>query len=329
MTSYIITIIIALIGFVLASVIRHKKKVGQPLVCPIGFDCESVVNSSYGKFFGFDIATIGVGYYGFIAALYGFFVALPSLVPDYLYVVGFLLSVGAVIFSIYLIIIQALVIREWCLWCVLSAITSIVLLIASGAAMGGNLNIFLLEYKMIIVILHALSAALGVGTVLVTDVFFMKFLKDYKISVSESDVLDTLSQIVWFALGMLILTGVALYIPTAAEYLAKTKFIAKVFIVGVIAVNGVLLNLLVAPKLVKISFGEESVDHPGELHHLRKMAFAFGGVSIVSWLATFVLGSVRSIPLSVGAILGIYILLVLAAVIGSQIFDYKVTRHKL
>lgn len=329
MSGYIITIIIALIGFILASVIRHKKKVGQPLVCPIGFDCESVVNSSYGKFFGFDIATIGVGYYGLIAALYGFFVMLPNMVPDYLYVVGFLLSVGAVVFSIYLIIIQALVIREWCLWCVLSAITSVGLLIASGIALGDSLHIFLLEYKSAIVILHALAAALGVGTVLVTDVFFMKFLKDYKISQSESDVLDTLSQIVWFALGMLILTGVALYIPTAAEYLAKTKFIAKVVIVGVIAVNGVLLNLLVAPKLVKISFGEDSVDHPGELHHLRKMAFAFGGVSIVSWLCTFILGSVRSIPLSVGAILGIYLAIIIIAVIGSQLFDHKVSQHKL
>ena len=162
-----------------------------------------------------------------------------------------------------------------------------------------------------------------------TDVFFMKFLKDYKISQSESNILDTLSQIVWFALGMLILTGIALYIPAASEYLMKTKFVAKLFIVGVITVNGVLLNLLVAPKLVKISFGEESVDHPGELHHLRKMAFAFGGVSIVSWLSVFILGSLRSLPLSVGAILGIYVALVLAAVIGSQIFDHKVSQHKL
>lgn len=329
MTPYIITIIIALVGFVLAAMIRHKKKVGQPLVCPIGFDCESVVNSSYGKFFGFDIATIGVGYYGLIVALYGFFLLLPNLVPDYLYVVGFLLSVGAVVFSIYLIIIQALVIREWCLWCILSAVTSIALLIASGIALGSNLHVFLLEYKSAIVILHALAAALGMGTVLVTDVFFMKFLKDYKISQSESDILDTLSQIVWFALGMLILTGIALYIPAASEYLMKTKFVAKLFIVGVITVNGVLLNLLVAPKLVKISFGEESVDHPGELHHLRKMAFAFGGVSIVSWLSVFILGSLRSLPLSVGAILGIYVALVLAAVIGSQIFDHKVSQHKL
>lgn len=327
MINYGIVIILALFGFIVASMIRHKKRVGQPLVCPIDSDCDSVVHSSYGKFLGFDVATLGIAYYGVIATLYAVFIAFTGSIPDYLYVVGFLLSTGAVVFSLYLIIVQFLVIREWCFWCIISAITSIGLLVASAISMGDQLKFFLLEYKTIIVILHAFAAALGVGTVLVTDVFFMKFLKDYKISRSESDVLDTLSQVVWFALGLLILTGVALYIPTSLAYLAKTKFVAKLVVVGVIVVNGVLLNLLVAPKLVKISFDGNTGDT--DHNHLRKLAFAFGGVSIVSWVVTFILGSVRSIPLSVGAILGVYVFLLLGAVIGSQIFEYRVSQHKL
>lgn len=329
MISYIVTIVIALIGFMIASMIRHKKKVGQPLVCPIGSDCESVVYSTYSKFLGIDITNLGVAYYGFIAALYGIFIVFAGSLPDYLYVIGFLLSVGAVVFSMYLVIVQTLVIRQWCFWCILSALTSVALLIASGSALGSSLYPFLLEYKTVIVVMHALAAALGVGTVIVTDVFFMKFLKDYKISASEADILDTLSQVVWFALGLLILTGVALFLPTSAEYLAKTKFVAKVVILGVVIVNGIMLNLFVAPKLVKISFGEEGQDYPHELHHLRKFAFAFGAVSIVSWISTFILGSLRSLPISVLGILLIYLFLVLTAVIGSQIFEYKLVRHKL
>jgi hypothetical protein len=167
----------------------------------------------------------------------------------------------------------------------MSALASIVLLISSGFALGSNLQVLLGEYKTIIVIAHALSAALGMGTVLITDVFFMKFLKDRNITRDESDVLDTLSQVVWFALAMLILTGIALYIPASYALLVSTKFLAKVIIVGVIVVNGILLNLLIAPKLIKISFGHASVDHPHDLNHLRKLAFAFGAVSIVSWLS--------------------------------------------
>lgn len=329
MILYGITIFIALCGFIIASMIRHKKKVGQKLVCPIGADCESVVYSSYGKFFGIDIANMGILYYGGIATLYGFFMIFAGKLPDYLYVIGFLLSVGAVVFSLYLVIVQTLVIRQWCFWCILSAIISLALVIVSGAALGANLYTFLYEYKTVIVVFHALAAALGVGTVLVTDVFFMKFLKDYRITESESDILDTLSQVVWFALGLLILTGVGLFLPTSMEYLAKTKFVAKVVIVGVIAVNGVLLNLFVAPKLVKISFGQDSVEHPHEFRHLRRMALAFGGVSIVSWIATFVLGSIRSLPFSVPALLMMYTFLILCAVIGGLIFDYKISRRQV
>ena len=326
--AYLLTIVFALIGFAITSMIHHKKKHGHALVCPLGSDCNSVVYSSYSKFFGIDVVTIGLFYYGFIAVFYTTINFLGSFLPDYVFLVGFLLSVGAVIFSIYLLIVQFLVMKEWCFWCLASALATLVILISSGLTMGTSLYTFLLEYKIVIVIMHALSAALGVGTVLVTDVFFMKFLKDYKISESESEILDTLSQVVWFALGLLILTGLALFLPTSWEYLAKTKFIAKVVVVGVIVINGSLLNLFIAPKLIKISFTNDSIDHHNETHHLRKFAFAFGAVSIVSWISTFILGSVRSLPLSVLGILGIYTILIIIAVIGSQLFDYKISHQK-
>ncbi len=329
MAPYIITIVLALIGFITASAIRHSKKIGRPMVCPLDSDCDSVIHSSYSKFFGVDVTNFGLVYYGVTATLYALFAIFSSQIPDWLFVIGFLLTTFAVIFSFYLIIIQFLIIREWCFWCLVSAFISVGLLISSAFALGPNLHQFLYEYKNIIVVLHALSAALGVGTVMVTDIFFMKFLQDQKISPGESEILDTLSQVVWFALGMLILTGVALFLPSSIAHLAKTKFIAKVVIVGVIVVNGILLNLLIAPKLIKISFGGESTDHPNELRHLRKMAFAFGAVSIVSWIATFILGSVRSLSLSVGQILGIYLAIILVAIIGSQIFDRRVSKHKI
>lgn len=329
MTAYIVTLVLGLVGFITASAIRHKKRIGQELYCPLKSDCNSVVHSSYSKFFGIDVATLGVVYYGVISALYAFFILLPNIIPDYLYVIGFLLTVLAVIFSVYLLILQALVIHEWCFWCVTSAGISVALLVSSAVGLGANLHVFLLEYKTVIVVVHALSAALGMGTVLVTDIFFMKFLRDYRITEGEADILNTLSQIVWFALGLLILSGAALFIPASFVLLAKTKFIAKVIIVGVVAVNGVLLNLLVAPKLIKISFGDDSVDHPGELHHLRRLAFAFGAVSITSWLCTFILGSIRSINLSTGAILGIYAVIVVIAVLGSQIYDFKIRQQSM
>jgi hypothetical protein len=89
-----------------------------------------------------------------------------------------------------------------------------------------------------------------------------------------------------------------------------------------------LLNLFVAPKLVKISFGEEPIDHPGELHHLRRVAYAFGGISITSWLITFILGSIRSLPFSSLQIIIGYVILILGVVIASQYVDYRTIHRK-
>src|SRR5690606_25912327 len=124
----------------------------------------------------------------------------------------------AVIFSAYLITIQLFVIKEWCTWCLGSAFVSVGMLISASVGFDGIRMLFL-EYKTIIVILHAMLAALGLGTVLITDIFFMKFLSDYEISPGESEVLDTLSQVVWFALAVLILTGIALFLPATSTLL--------------------------------------------------------------------------------------------------------------
>jgi uncharacterized membrane protein len=114
MIAYIITIIFGIIGFAITTGIRHHKKIGKPLVCPLNSDCNSVVYSSHSKFLGVDVTNLGLFYYGAIVCLYSTYVLFPGIAPDYLYVIGFLMTVTAVIFSVYLIIIQFLVIREWC-----------------------------------------------------------------------------------------------------------------------------------------------------------------------------------------------------------------------
>jgi uncharacterized membrane protein len=325
MLPFILTFIFSIIGFAIAITVRHTKSKKQSLVCPVGSHCDTVIYSKYGKFLGFDVATLGALYYGLLSVLYGLFIFTPMFIPQYLYMVGFLMTILAVIFSAYLIIIQLFVIKEWCTWCLGSAFVSIGMLVSASVGFDG-IRILFLEYKTIIVILHAMSAALGLGTVLITDVFFMKFLSDYEISHGESEVLDTLSQVVWFALALLILTGIALFLPATSALLVSTKFLAKVVIVGVIIVNGVLLNLFIAPKLIDIAFGKITTPDD-DMYYLRKFAFAAGAVSIVSWLATFILGSLRSIPLSVGGILAIYLGVVVVVVTGSQVAEYRIS-HK-
>lgn len=188
---------------------------------------------------------------------------------------------------------------------------------------------FFTQIKSVFIVIHALAAAVGLGAVVVTDTLFFRFLKDFKVSHKERETLNTISQVIWGAIIALFLSGVVLYFSAPLEYLAKSKFVAKLCIFAVIVINGIALNAIISPYLVRLSFNDdaESLKKSLKLRILRRIAFASGGISIVSWLSVFILGSIRSIPLSVGQALLVYIGLAGCAVLGSQIFATILKKH--
>ena len=179
----------------------------------------------------------------------------------------------------------------------------------------------LAAYNSSIVTLHFLAVAIGLGGATITDILFFKFLRNFRISKKETDIMRTLSRAIWFSLAILVLTGVALYIPQANELNHSAKFLAKMVVVAVIIINGIFLNLFVAPKLVKISFEETRKHQPEKLHRERKIAFALGVVSIISWYSAFLLGMLRNISMSFSSLILIYVLLLLLGIFVSQYIE--------
>lgn len=206
---------------------------------------------------------------------------------------------------------------------VLLAISIVLVFVASGPVIQ-----FFKTLQPGIVIIHALCAGIGVGAATVTDVFFMRFLKNYRISVREARTLDTLSEIIWVALGLLIFTGALLYLPNQEALHHSSKFLLKVVIVALLTLNGFVLNNKISPRLKDISFGEVHA-HRGELHVLRKLVFATGGISIVSWYTVFILGSLRSIPLPFTTLALIYAGFLAVVIIGTQVFEHLISRRKV
>lgn len=315
--------IFALAGFALAFYVHHKKETAQPLVCPLNGKCEEVVTSKYSKFFGVPVEILGMVYYGLILLVYTFHALIPNLLSDTVLFIVTGVTIGAFVFSLYLIFIQAFVLKKWCTWCLFSAGFSTLIFIT--AVFGADIDVvpFLMKYKAVIVILHALAAAVGVGAATITDVFFFRFLKDYRISESEHGLMTMLSNVIWFAIGMIVITGIGLFIPRSEELLQSSKFMIKVVAVGVVIVNGTLLNLIVSPRMMQINFGGEHDHMKGELHFMRKLSFALGGISIANWYLIFILGSLKSIPISFGLALVLYIGLLTGAIIMSQLMDRR------
>src|SRR3989344_3299519 len=117
--------------------------------------------------------------------------------------------------------------------------------------MEGAINFFS-EWRSVIVIVHLLGAAVGVGAATVTDVLFFRFLRDYKISEEEAGIARALSTLIWAAIGVLIVTGLMLYLPETGRLNDSAKFMTQLVAVGVLILNGILLNVYISPRLSKI-----------------------------------------------------------------------------
>ncbi len=318
-TVSIINVLLGIVGLSIAFYIYHKKRRSAPLVCPIGSDCDSVVHSDYAEFFGIPLEKIGLLYYFLIVAFYATAFFVPALNEGMIHFIMLGVTLGSFLFSLYLISIQAFVLHEWCTWCLGSATVSSLIFVANFFVADLEIMPFLVAYKVPILLLHGIGAAVGLGAAVVTDFLFFKFLQDGKVSIFEDDVMRTLSRIIWFALGIMVLSGIGLFLPRAEELAESSKFLVKMIALGVIILNGVALNLVITPQLTKIDFSKDIHLLPPQTRRMRKLAFALGAVSITSWFTVFILGSMRSVTLSFGDLLILYVGVVALAICLSQV----------
>jgi hypothetical protein len=296
------------------------------MVCPLGSDCHAVIESEFSHFLGIPVEMLGLFYYAAIAITYAIFIIVgnPSLLVSFLV---FLFSLLAFLFSMYLTFIQVFTLRQLCTWCLTSA--GLTTLIFGTVWLGGTQDFgpLLQQYRPIIIAVHLLGLTFGIGGATATDLLFMKFLKDFKISHFEADTMRTMSQLIWFGLALLIISGVGLFFADPGTLIQSSKFLAKMVVVIVIILNGFALNLYITPRLVHMTFDRKH-PHAQQLHRARHIAFALGAISFTSWYTAFILGSLRSIPLSLASILSIYFGILVLAVIGSQIAERIICRPK-
>ena len=162
-----------------------------------------------------------------------------------------------------------------------------------------------IEVKTLLLIVHLVGLALGVGGALISDAIFFHAIHDWRISKSEMGFLNLGSTAVSIGLGLLILSGIAMFSLDMERYLASTKFIAKMAIVAILAVNAILLHQLHIPHMRALS--KKGTSTRTGFAKSRGLILMSGVVSIVSWFSALVLGAFRSIPWSVEMIFSVYL----------------------
>lgn len=172
--------------------------------------------------------------------------------------------------------------------------------------------------KVPMTIAHVLSVVLGMGAALVSDALFSFYSKDRELNDTEISTLSILSKIVFYGLILIALSGVGLFLSDIEKYTNSVKFLAKMSILSILLVNGYFLNRIVWPHLLSRNFFVAD-----EERGVRRLAFACGAVSVVSWLAICALGVMDSIKydylMVMLAYAGITIFAILVALIMERI----------
>lgn len=172
--------------------------------------------------------------------------------------------------------------------------------------------------KIPMTIAHVLSVVLGMGAALVSDALFSFYSKDRDLNSTEISTLSILSKIVFYGLILIALSGVGLFLSDIERYTHSTKFLAKMSILAILLINGYFLNKIVWPHLLNRNFFIAD-----EERGVRKLAFACGAISVVSWLAICALGVLDSIKYDYSIVMlayaGITIFAILVALVVERI----------
>lgn len=182
---------------------------------------------------------------------------------------------------------------------------------------------FFAEYKVIVTIIHILGVVVGMGAALVSDFLFSFYSHDKRLSQSEKNTLNLLSNIVWTGLMIITLSGIGLFLSDIEKYLTSTKFLVKMSILVVLVLNGYVLHRYISKSMIKrgfLSFHKYT--------GLRKLAFACGAISVISWLSVLSLGVISKVHLSYSSLMTLYTAIITGSIIIALIVEKNTFENK-
>lgn len=168
---------------------------------------------------------------------------------------------------------------------------------------------------LVVLILHIMGVAIGVGGATATDPLFLSSIRNRKITSDQLVLLHAVSRVVMGGLALVILSGIAL-VWLQPEVLADGTFLAKMCIVFVIAANGFVYHRWVLPRLegcVDQRMGEEF------LSRRLPLMTSSGALSSVSWYSALILGASLHFPIPFALAINGYLVLAAGAIIAAYL----------
>lgn len=140
-TLRIVCLVLVFIGILISGYLSYVKLTETAIACVEGdsFNCDSVTGSVYGKVAGIPIAYLGLATYLGIGAL----ILLENrlaLLRDYGVTLVFGITLFGFIYSMFLVYVQASILRAFCSWCLGHEVVMTLLFIVSGTRLFKSLR---------------------------------------------------------------------------------------------------------------------------------------------------------------------------------------------
>jgi hypothetical protein len=163
-------------------------------------------------------------------------------------------------------------------------------------------------------VVHFCGLVLGVGAATLLDLIIARFILTRGISSEHVYVVDFSSKIVTIGLALLWISGIGFLVHYGVFEPAKLqnpKIWAKIAIVAVLSVNGLLVHYFVLPR-IRNQVGKRLLDGLSPID--CSLVLLAGTVSVISWYVPLILGAIPQLNYVVPAevILSSYALLLIA-----------------
>src|SRR3989344_6099843 len=137
-TPYLTTfIILAVFGCIDAGYLSWTHLKRKTLICPLRSDCTDVTESRWSSMFGIRNDYLGFLYYFSILAVAVASIFLPES-AERLFRLALIMTIGGAIFSVFLVSLQIFLIKQYCLYCTISFLLSVLLLLNSIMLVTGG-----------------------------------------------------------------------------------------------------------------------------------------------------------------------------------------------
>lgn len=170
--------------------------------------------------------------------------------------------------------------------------------------------------------LHMLGLALGLGAATLLDLVILRFLVRGKISLDHFNLIHFATRIVTAGLVMLWISGACFLLHYALfdpAKLANGKIYAKIAIVLILTLNGVLIHRSILPA-IRARVGRSLLDGMPPLQRLAVLSA--GAISGVSWYVPLALGAIPQFNfLPITTILLVFALVLASVIIATYVLS--------